>query len=65
MNEEIRKNAEISDDELEQVSGGNVQWLEDHAPDCPVCGVKMRVMGFAMYYYYVCEPCRQQIFIDP
>lgn len=40
MSEEIRKNAEISDDKLEQVSGGNA-YLEAHALNYPNCGTRM------------------------
>ena len=63
MNEEIRKNAEINDDELEQVSGGVVTFAskmamkqcdspEGHQYDigleeCPIC--KSRKFKFIAY----------------
>ena len=74
MSEEIRKNAEISDNELEQVSGGNAYpeappsinpVLEERAPNCPICEVKMRLMGSGGYYWYFCYTCGRTIDVEP
>lgn len=64
MTEEIKKNAEINDDELEQVNGG---WgLEERAPNCDYCGVKMRLLSSGpLICYYYCEPCKHKIDIEP
>ena len=55
MNEEIRKNAEINDDELEQVAGGGC--YDDVAPNCPYCGVKM-THPYGTIPVFSCSGCR-------
>ena len=76
MSEEIRKNAEINDNELEQVSGGNAYPeeppifnhpdLEERAPNCPICEVKMRpTRGTWIYYGYICDTCGRTIDAEP
>ena len=63
MNEEIRKDIEIKDEELEQVSGG--YWGDEYAPNCPNCNLKMRVVYINTFPVYNCGSCGHVIEIEP
>ena len=64
MNEDIKKNAEINDDELEQVAGGGC-YYEENVPDCPNCGTKMSFGGNAFQYWHYCDSCGYRIDYEP
>ena len=63
MNAEIRKDLEIKEEELEQVSGG--YWGEEYAPNCPNCNIKMVTLYENTFPFYSCTSCGHRIEIEP
>lgn len=63
MNEGIRKDIEIKEEELEQVSGG--YWGDEYAPNCPNCNVKMVTLYDGILPFYSCASCGHKIEIAP
>lgn len=58
MDKEIR-NAEISEEELESVSGGYSG--EEYAPNCEKSGTAMCFLTRETQYYYACPNCNHLV----
>ena len=69
MNEEIRNNAELHDEELEQVAGGRgmaMEVMDDRIKYCPRCGsVLMRMLApkSGSYFTHNCSGCQTKFTI--
>ena len=64
MSEEIKKNVEINDDELEQASGGaSISYVLSPSDriDCPECKGEMLGIAFGARRYYRCHSCGHEI----
>lgn len=69
MKEDIMKKAQISDDDLEQISGGywteDGNWIDECAPNCPNCNIKMMTASYQGVPFYLCDSCGHMIEIEP
>lgn len=61
MSEDIKKNVETNDNELEQVSGGVAIVFPPYRIDCPECKGEMLRFASGARRYYWCQSCGHKI----